>query len=154
MRPPPLACAVLGLLAAGCAGPREAFRCPARGGPPWRELASDHFVLRTDLPAREAGSLVGRLERIHAALAATLFADAPPAPGRIEVIAFRSADEYARFAPDAAEGYYLRSAGGPPRVVLSGALRPWQRALLAHELAHHFLAGVFVRQPRWGGGGG
>jgi tetratricopeptide (TPR) repeat protein len=47
------------------------------------------------------------------------------------------------------DAYYLRSSGGPPRIVLSGELTPWQRALLSHELTHHFLAGVFRRQPRW-----
>ena len=33
--------------------------------------------------------------------------------------------------------------------MLAGALRPDERALLAHELTHHFLAGAFQRQPRW-----
>lgn len=105
-------------------------------------------MLRTDLDAAEAGALIGRFERMRAAVAASLPA-APPAPGRVEVIAFRTAAEYAPFAPGGAEGYYLRSEGGPPRIVLSGTLRPDQRALLAHEIAHHFLAGTFRRQPRW-----
>jgi tetratricopeptide (TPR) repeat protein len=136
------------LLGASCAsGPR--FRCPARGGPAWRATVSEHFVLRTDLPRGEAAALVARLERMRAAVAAALFPDAPAAPGRIEVIAFRSPEEYQPFAPESATGYYLRYAGGPPRIVLSGALSPSQRALLAHELTHHFLASVFQRQPRW-----
>lgn len=105
-------------------------------------------MLRTDLDAAGAGALIGRFERMHAAVAASLPA-APPAPGRVEVIAFRTAAEYAPFAPEGAEGYYLRSEGGPPRIVLAGTLRPDQRALLAHEIAHHFLAGTFRRQPRW-----
>jgi tetratricopeptide (TPR) repeat protein len=67
----------------------------------------------------------------------------------VEVIAFRAPEEYAAFAPDGASGYYLRSEGGPPRIVLAGTLLPWQRALLAHELTHHFLAGALQRQPRW-----
>ena len=129
-------------------GGSRPFRCPDRGGAEWRALASDHFVVRTDLDAAQAAALVGRLERIRAAVAAAL-PGAIPAPGRVEVIAFRSAAEYAPFAPDGAEGYYLRSEGGPPRIVLAGALRPDERALLAHELTHHFLAGAFQRQPRW-----
>ncbi|WP_242344978.1 tetratricopeptide repeat protein [Anaeromyxobacter terrae] len=141
---------VLGSLAllGACVGGARPFRCPEHGGAEWRELASDHFVLRTDLDAARAATLVGRFERMRAAVAAALPA-ARPAPGRVEVIAFRSAAEYAPFAPDGAEGYYLRSEGGPPRIVLSGEIRPDQRALLAHEIAHHFLAGAFVRQPRW-----
>jgi tetratricopeptide (TPR) repeat protein len=150
MRSPAAACAVLlALLAAGCATPGLAFRCPARGGPAWHELSSDHFVLRTDLPRDEGAALVGRLERIRAAVAAALFEQAPAVPGRVEVIAFRSADQYRSFAPEGATGYYLRYAGGPPRIVLSGEVGPTQRGLLAHELTHHFLSGVFRRQPRW-----
>src|SRR5512133_466955 len=121
MRSPAATCLVLlALLAAGCATPGLAFRCPARGGPAWHELSSEHFVLRTDLPRDEGAALVGRLERIRAAVAAALFDQAPAVPGRVEVIAFRSADQYRSFAPDGATGYYLRYAGGPPRIVLSG----------------------------------
>jgi tetratricopeptide (TPR) repeat protein len=150
MRPPPSACAVLlALASAACAAPAASFRCPARGGVPWRELATDHFVVRTDLPARDAAAIVGRLERLRAAVGAALFEGAPEAPGRIEVIAFRTAAEYAPFAPAGAAGYYLRDAGGPPRIVLAAGIAAWQRALLAHELTHHFLASVFHRQPRW-----
>ncbi|MGC3999067.1 MAG: hypothetical protein QM767_17145 [Anaeromyxobacter sp.] len=125
------------------------FRCPARGGPPWQQLVSDHFVLRTDLPADRAGEMMGDLERLRAAIRGALFADAPQPPGRIEVIAFRSDAEFAPFAPEGNAGYYFRYAGGPPRIVLSGAIRSWQRILLAHELTHHFLAGAFVRRPAW-----
>lgn len=139
----------LALLASGCATPGLAFRCPARGGPEWRELASDHFVVRTDLPRREAAALLARLERVRAAVSAALFAGAPAVPGRVEVIAFRSVEAYRRFAPEGATGYYLRHAGGPPRIVLTGEVTPTQRGLLAHELTHHFLSGVFQRQPRW-----
>ncbi|HSD20001.1 MAG TPA: hypothetical protein VLC54_08185 [Anaeromyxobacter sp.] len=136
------------VLLGACAGGARPFRCPDHGGAEWRALASDHFVLRTDLGGAEAATLLGRFERMRAAVAAALPAT-QPAPGRVEVIAFRSTAEYAPFAADGAEGYYLRSEGGPPRIVLAGALRPDQRALLAHEIAHHFLAGAFQRQPRW-----
>lgn len=142
-------CLVIALLAPGCATPGLAFRCPSRGGPAWRELASDGFVLRTDLPHAEAEVLVERLERMRAAVSAALFAAAPAVPGRVEVIAFRTAEEYRPFAPEGASGYYLRYAGGPPRIVLTGEVTPTQRGLLAHELTHHFLSGVFKRQPRW-----
>jgi len=146
------ALAVLLAPLAGCAG-ASAFRCPANGGPAWRELATDHFVLRTDLPSARAASLAGRLERMRAAVEGALggleLPDAVELPGRIEVIAFASRAGFEPFAPDGANGYYLRYAGGPPRIVLSGEIQAWQRALLAHELTHHFLAGRFPRQPRW-----
>jgi hypothetical protein len=106
-------------------------------------------VLRTDLDERRAAALLLRLERIRLAVGAALFPDAPEVPGRVEVIAFRTEREFRFFAPRTQAGYYLRYAGGPPRIVLGGELLPWQDALLAHELAHHYLAGSFARLPRW-----
>jgi hypothetical protein len=141
-----LALAVAGTLASGCAGAR-AFRCPARGGPGWSELRTDHFLLRTDLPERPAAALAGRLERMRAAVAGALGGD--DVPGLVDVIAFATRRELEPFAPAGSPGYYLRYVGGPPRIVLSGELVAWQRALLAHELTHHFLAGRYPRQPRW-----
>jgi tetratricopeptide (TPR) repeat protein len=134
--------------AAGCATART-FRCPAKGGPAWRELATENFVVRSDLPRAEAAAMLVRLERQRAAILSVLFDGATPPPGRVEVVAFRTREEYREVAPRGMDAYYLRSSGGPPRIVLSGELAPWQRALLSHELTHHFLAGVFRRQPRW-----
>jgi tetratricopeptide (TPR) repeat protein len=133
-------------LLSACAG-ADAFRCPARGGPAWRELRTDHFLLRTDLPERPAAALAGRLERMRAAVAGAL--EAQDVPGVVDVIAFARQDAFEPFAPAGSHGYYLRYVGGPPRIVLSGDIVPWQRALLAHELTHHFLAGRYPRQPRW-----
>ena len=136
-----------GLAGSGCASTRLAL-CPAKGGPEWRELVTDHFVLRTNLPSRRAAKLVGRLERMRTAVAVSLGVD-PVQHGRVEVIAFRTTPEFKNFAPAHSSGYYLRYAGGPPRIVLTARVRVQQRALLAHELTHHFLSAVFWRQPRW-----
>lgn len=138
--------------AGGCVTARP-FRCPSNGGTPWRELASDHFVVRTDLDAEDALALLHRLERMRAAVLAALFEGAPETPGRVEVVAFRSDREFEDFAPPGVSAYYLRYAGGPPRIVLSGEIASWQRALLAHELTHHYLAAAFARLPRWLGEG-
>jgi tetratricopeptide (TPR) repeat protein len=67
----------------------------------------------------------------------------------VEVVAFRTEAAYRAFAPPGVDAYYLRSAGGPPRIVLAGRLDRRQRAMLAHELTHHYLSSTFVRQPRW-----
>jgi tetratricopeptide (TPR) repeat protein len=139
-------------VAVGCQTTRP-FQCPSNGGTPWRELASDHFVVRTDLDADEARELLHRLERMRAAVLAALFDGAPETPGRVEVVAFRTDREFKDFAPEGVSAYYLRYAGGPPRIVLSGEIASWQRALLAHELTHHYLAAVFARLPRWLGEG-
>ncbi len=141
---------VAAILAAimGCAT-SVAFVCPARGGPAWRDIGSDHFVLRTDLELEEATRLLARLERLRTAVVSALFDEVPPSRSGVEVVAFRSEATYRAFAPPGVDAYYLRSAGGPPRIVLAGRLDSRQRAMLAHELTHHYLSSVFVRQPRW-----
>jgi tetratricopeptide (TPR) repeat protein len=110
---------------------------------------SEHFVLRTDLDRDEAGNLVRELETMRRAVLAALFLEAREPPGRVEVVAFRDGREYQAFAPANAAAYYLRAAGGPPRLVMPGRLGDWQRVVLAHELTHHALAGASARQPRW-----
>lgn len=132
----------------GCAS-SAAFLCPARGGPPWRDIGSRHFVLRTDLEVEEATRLLARLERLRTAVVSALFDEVPASRTGIEVVAFRSEAAYRAFAPPGVDAYYLRSAGGPPRIVVSGLLDSRQRAMLAHELTHHYLSSVFQRQPRW-----
>jgi tetratricopeptide (TPR) repeat protein len=147
MRSRLVAAVTVAALASGCAAGR-AFRCPAQGGAPWRELATEHFVLRTDLDRDDALETLRRLERLHAAIRSALFEGAP-GPGLVEVVAFRSAEEFRELAPAGVDAYYLRSSGSPPRIVLTGALAPSQRELLSHELTHHFLGAAFQRQPRW-----
>ncbi len=148
MRLPNAAVMAVLVAATGCAT-GTAFLCPARGGPAWRDVGSDHFVLRTDLEVRDASKLLARLERLRTAVVSALFDEVPASRSGVEVVAFRTEAEYRAFAPPGVDAYYLRSAGGPPRIVLSGQLDSRQRAMLAHELTHHYLSSVFLRQPRW-----
>ncbi|HVP69561.1 MAG TPA: DUF1570 domain-containing protein [Anaeromyxobacteraceae bacterium] len=148
--PAPAGLSILALAAAtACATAPRTFRCPAAGGPPWHEMASLHYVLRTDLPAPEAGELLGKIERLRAAVAVGLPGDGPSPEGRVSVIAFRTLEEYQPFSPEGALGYYIRDEGGPPRIVVPGEIGSWQNAMLAHEITHDFLAVRFRRQPRW-----
>jgi tetratricopeptide (TPR) repeat protein len=126
-----------------------AFICPARGGPPWRDVGSEHFAVRTDLDLEDARQLLVALERLRTAVISALFDEVPASQAGVEVVAFRSEAAYRSFAPPGVDAYYLRSAGGPPRIVLAGRLDGRQKAMLAHELTHHYLASVFLRQPRW-----
>jgi len=142
--------ALLALAAAvGCATAPRTFRCPTAGGPPWREMASEHYVLRTDLPDAEAGELLGKIERLRSAVAVGLPGGATPPEGRVDVVAFRTLEEYQPFSPDGALGYYVRYEGGPPRIVVPGEIGDWQHAMLAHEITHDFLSVKYRRQPRW-----
>src|SRR5690242_18262728 len=55
--------AIAGALAlAGCfAHAPQGYTCPARGGPTWRELTSEHFVVDTDRQSGGARALVEEL---------------------------------------------------------------------------------------------
>src|SRR4051794_28366459 len=85
--------AVLGL--AGCIA--TSFpKTPAEGGPAWQEIASEHFVVVTNLEPIEANQIVGQLENLRSAMGETVFGSAPPAAAPARVLALRN-DEYHHF---------------------------------------------------------
>ncbi len=154
------------VLAGGCALPRSvhSFRCPAEGGPPWLEIESDHFLLKTDVAEEQAERVIRELETMRMAeLGAWDGAFDPPA--RLEVVVLRAWSEFQELLDDrSVQGYY--AAGSRPRVVaglfLDGRtsaphrwleLKAQEEAvageILRHELAHHLTFQVLLRQPRW-----
>ena len=133
---------------AGCATARPAFRCEARGGDPWRAVYSSHFVVVTDLDPESARDLARELDLVRAAVASSLFERRHDPPVRATVIAFRSTAEYDSFAPPGSAAYYARGAADP-KIVIPGKLGIEQRRVLAHEMAHHVMSYVLLRQPRW-----
>jgi tetratricopeptide (TPR) repeat protein len=143
--PRPGSLAWLALAGLGCA---SLGRVPPSGAG-WLELASEHFVVRTDVGEAEAGELVEQLELLRGAVLASLYLGGADAPGRVEVIAFRRTEEFEAFAPRHASAYFLRDAGGLPRIVMPGGFGSWQRVVLAHELTHSVAASLFAHQARW-----
>ena len=71
---------VVGALVTGC----------AHDPPGWKEVASDHFHLYTDLGAHTYESVIERLEDVHAGLASSFFRyfAAPP----LDVFLFSEAE--------------------------------------------------------------
>ncbi len=149
------ACAALALAACAHAprpGPR--FECPARGGPPWSELATEHFVVASDLPRADADALARELEAVRAWVIAALFPhEAPAIPGRVRVVAFRTPEEFDEFAPPGLRAYFTRNGLGESVIVIPGDVGPVLRLVLAHELTHQVARHVYPRQPRWFGEG-
>jgi tetratricopeptide (TPR) repeat protein len=151
------AIAACALSLAACAhaprpGPR--FECPARGGPPWSELSTDHFVVASDLRRADGNALARELEAVRAWVIAALFPeDAPAVPGRVRVVAFRTLEEFDEFAPSGLRAYFTRSGLGEPVIVIPGDVGPVLRLVLAHELTHQVARHVYPRQPRWFGEG-
>ena len=63
--------------------------CPAKGGPAWRELASAHVLMRTDLDEADAQETIQAFEELRAAMFAVMWPGASPPPNPIQVVALR-----------------------------------------------------------------
>ncbi|MFO0584681.1 MAG: hypothetical protein U0229_20610 [Anaeromyxobacter sp.] len=126
----------------------DGWRCEARGGPAWREVATEHFRVATDAPPAEARALARELERLQLALRSALFRTPPPVPGRVPVVAFASAADYRAFGPGCAAAFEA-VVDGRATLVLSMDSGEAARIAAANALARHVIGRVFVRQPRW-----
>jgi tetratricopeptide (TPR) repeat protein len=126
-----------------------AFDCPARGGRPWRELTTDHYVIATDLPTSEAAELAQELERMWAGVAAALFKRPPSIPGRQAVVAFQSESDFHEFAPQNVGAFYAHLGDVERLIVMPGKGMVRGRGMLPHEIAHHLTSFVLMRQPAW-----
>jgi hypothetical protein len=132
------------LLLGGCA---PAFRCPGGGGPPWRELVSEHFTLATDLPADEAREAVRDLEDFRAVLIATAWPRRETPAGRVRVVILSRERDWRSFE-QARDGFYTEALF-QPFIALRAGGSDNTRLRIRHELTHH-LSRFFVReQPEW-----
>ncbi|WP_176065150.1 tetratricopeptide repeat protein [Anaeromyxobacter diazotrophicus] len=143
-----LVAALLLAAAATAAGAPEPYRCEARGGPPWREYRSAHFVADTDLAPADARQLVAQLEQLHALELQALVGEVVEIPGRLRVVALRDPRQFRELAGQEVRAYYRHAHGGPAVVLQSEGLRVAPEAV-AHELAHHLSRFLFPRQPAW-----
>jgi tetratricopeptide (TPR) repeat protein len=149
MRLAPCAAVLATSLGLACAAPSK-FVCPARGGPTWRELRSDNFLLRSDLPRDAAVGVLDQLELLRAALLKGMFDRPVASPERLEVLAFASHGEFVELTGRAdLAGFFARSDFGRQRILLAGDLGSIQSVVVAHELAHLLSYHYVGRQPRW-----
>ena len=150
-RPPRLAwpaLAALGLAAAGCAAVGPSLRCPEEGGPAWREVATDHFLVWTDLESPEARALAVRLEWIREAVVAAVW-QAPLEPeSRMGVVALRSERELRLFTRADVPGWVIPDPQ-QPRLVLRAAAGEVRASGVAREVALQLADFAWLRQPRW-----
>jgi tetratricopeptide (TPR) repeat protein len=123
-------------------------RCPGEGGPPWRELRSQHFLLRTDLAPYQAERVSNELETMEATLLALAWPGAAPPPGKVLVIALASEDELQEYVEEHIGGFAHREEM-EPSIVIEGSHFAQARVVLTHELAHHLSYALLLRQPRW-----
>jgi len=128
-----------------------AFRCSARGGDPWREYRSAHFVVLSDVPGRRAGELVRALERTHALIVQALVGEQAEIPGRVRALVVEDPALFRSLAGSRElRGYYLVSEPlGEPTVVLPSSTLDDGAETVAHELAHRISRFLYPRQPTW-----
>lgn len=137
----------------GCIANRPTLTCPRKGGPPWRELTTPHFIIRTDLQGDDAGAIARDLETSRAALGAVLGVP-DGAAMRLQVIVFeRERDFSALTGYPGAGGYYVSMVPGDvehrPAVVFFGGLDYPTRRTLQHELVHQILHSRTSHIPWW-----
>lgn len=150
------ALAGLALLAVGCAHRPELARSTST--PHWSELTSRHFVLRTDMPRRQARSALAEFERSYAAMETIAFSSDPPRQ-RIDVVLFAGEDQFRALAPPGSSGYFMpRQVDDPdpqPTIALygkmeiSGTLVDSTERRFRHELTHRFLERRLRDAPPW-----
>ena len=121
--------------------------CPERGGPVWRELTSEHFVLRSDLPLDEATDVLRTLEETRAAMLASVWRGEAGPLGRTQAIALSSPREFAAFTGPLIGGMHLQHPPFRPTLVL-GAADATQSAA-KHEVAHELAFSVLPVEPPW-----
>ncbi|WP_437743335.1 hypothetical protein WMF39_48940 [Sorangium sp. So ce1504] len=140
---------VLVAMALGCARP---LTCLAAGGPPWAELESPHFLLRTDLDEVEAKETIVHFERIYRAFERVAFPHEPKPNGLTHVVVVDGEDAFARIGPRGSGGYVSHKGNDMehvPSLVFPGGLRDAVREVFQHELSHRFFAYYFPSAPVW-----
>lgn len=146
-----LAAGALACALAGC-GAHMRFVCPAKGGPAWHEVESEHVLLQTDLEEPAAVAMARQLELLRALVAAGLGLDASGVPGRLEVVAFATREELADFTGDRwYSGFSHVGPDGRLQELLGGPLdRGDDQALVAAQgMAHALVYRLYPRQPPW-----
>ncbi len=143
---------LLWFLLPGCAAVGARGLCPEKGGRPWFEARSPHFLVRTNLEAGAAEKTALELERSRRALTLAFGRGFDP-KGVVDVYVVRNQFELDEFSPGALSGMALRGPDGVT-LVMKGegylvADAPSVDQLQLHELAHYLSGYALLRQPRW-----
>src|SRR6266849_7795364 len=143
--------AVAALLLAGTPlAARAGFRCPAKGGPEWREYRSQHFVVQADGARVRVGALIRQLESMHVLELQALVGEQLEIPCRIRVIAYRDPNLFTEVAGRFyIAAFYGHSRMREPIIVLPFGGVEARPETVAHEVAHHLSRFLFPRQPAW-----
>ncbi len=150
----PLARALAAFVA--CVACAHAPKCPARGGPAWWEVTTDHFVLIANRPEAQARRAAARLEQMRTAYLLGAWQGVDPPMPRLRVVAFRDLGELSEFTgTERFLGFTTRLGGGESLLTTTGNFdldaNPVANdgSVFKHELAHWVDGFFLIRPPRW-----
>jgi tetratricopeptide (TPR) repeat protein len=158
MRFPFLLLLVLLALATGCAGSLPRVLCAEQGGPPWHELKSPHFRVRSHLELKDSKRIVRELE-VQRRILRRYWDDAFDPPGETEVLLVRDRSTLDEFSGGGGQPSFTQFTERGAWLVLSGnsaasypldkGAPPDSPSIIRHELAHLLSRYLLLRQPRW-----
>jgi tetratricopeptide (TPR) repeat protein len=126
---------------------------PEKGGPAWTEVTSEHFTVKTDLDKDEAQHASAKLEEMFTALADFGFPSSQRPKVHIDVVYFRSHDDYAELAPKLTGGSFYPEGRHDferrPFALIGGDFVQQTREVLQHELTHLFVHYYYPQAPTW-----
>ena len=148
-----LAPLVLLAAALGCAKILPPLTPPEAGGAPWREMVSQHIVLRTDRDEADAREALVDLEQTYVALHDIGFPQLDVKGSRIVVIHFDRQRDFEKFEPANMAGIFHSRLPNDlhrePTMVVWGKLDAGARVTLQHELTHLFARASLGPMPVW-----
>jgi hypothetical protein len=165
-------CLVLALLVwvAACAHVHRMPPVPGKGGPAWREVTSEHFILWTDLPETEARSALRHIESFRDVVINFVFSGMSRLPSKSLVIALRRFDDWALFGNPNIVGFFRPLAESPLNVPflayeaerhsqsgytsVGGYEYYWEKnanptTIVQHELGHLLMHALVKDPPAW-----
>ena len=122
---------------------------PSQGGPRWRAIESEHFVLYTDQPEAAARRSCGKLERVLAALLQLGFRTQGQLAFKLPVILLDDRSHFETFVGVEYGGMYRQELLFEPRLVLTRETDSESWSTLAHELTHFIADQALGPQPPW-----
>jgi hypothetical protein len=137
----------------GCALFQGPLQSPARGGAPWREITSEHFVLYTDFPSAEARHELAEFESLRHALEEVAFPPGNTPEPRMAIVLLRQQMDYEALAP-----LHTGGATAPrlpydierhPTMIMNGEAVERVRRVFVHEEVHELMHRAFGTSPTW-----
>jgi tetratricopeptide (TPR) repeat protein len=131
------------LLAASCSRNLRSADAEA-----WLELTSEHFLLRTDLPAEDARKAIGDLELARNALLAASWNRQTLTSVRVNIVLLGNERERKEFLRERILGITTYDLFGEPLILADGA-DVLSSQVIKHELTHSLVNQLLITDVGW-----